>query len=70
MLNCEINTPAMGDRILTAARKHFKQRKNIDVFFEHGQWYCKRTIDDKYGLPNIEETCSVCDAEGPGTIGL
>jgi hypothetical protein len=38
MLKSEINTEAVRKEIGAAARKHFHKR-NIDVFFEHGQWW-------------------------------
>jgi hypothetical protein len=62
MLKCERNTKTMESRIMTAARVHFHQRKNIYTVFEHGQWYITRE-----GVGGITENYSVCDAEGPGT---
>jgi hypothetical protein len=63
MLNCETNTPAMEKRILSAARKHFHQRKNLHAVFEHGQWYIIRE-----GSGGLTENYSVNDASGIGTM--
>lgn len=60
MLKTEQNTPAMEKKVLTAARKHFKQRKNISAIFEHGQWWIKRVNPLYY----TDEIFSVVDAEG------
>ena len=62
MLKCERNTKAMASKVLTAARVHFRQRKNISATYEHGQWYIIR-IDENGDCHNY----SVCDAEGIGT---
>ena len=38
MLKTETNTRAMGDRVVSVARKVLK-RRNLASFFEHGQWW-------------------------------
>jgi len=58
----ETNTPAVEKKVLAAARKHFNQRKNIGVFFEHGQWWVLRENKIRFS-----ETYSASDAEGFGT---
>ena len=63
MLKCERNTKAMQKKVLTAARKKFRQRKNIEAVFEHGQWWIVRE-----GTGGLTEYYSVCDAEGPGSV--
>jgi cytosine/adenosine deaminase-related metal-dependent hydrolase len=60
MLNCETNTARMQARVMTAARKFFRQRKDLHAVFEHGQWWMLNT------RPDETETYSVNDAEGPG----
>ncbi len=62
MLKTEQNTPQMEKKVLTAARKHFEQRKGITANFEHGQWWITRDNGGEF------ENYSVVDAEGPGTI--
>jgi hypothetical protein len=59
MLNCEKNTKTMQSRIMTVARVHFHQRKNIYSVFEHGQWYIIRENDEGFN-----SHYSVNDAEG------
>ena len=63
MLNCEKNTPQMEKKVMTAARKHFHQRKNIHAVFEHGQWYIFRENESDF-----TENYSVNDAEGIDTM--
>jgi hypothetical protein len=63
MLKCETNTPAVEKKVLTAARKYFRQRKNIHAVFEHGQWYIMRE-----GAGELTENYSVNDAEGIDTM--
>jgi len=61
MLKTERNTKNMEAKVLTAARKHFKQRKGITANFEHGQWWINRDNGEDF------ENYSVVDTEGPGT---
>ena len=62
-LQTEVNSPIMEARILKAARAHFRQRKNIHAYYEHGQWWILRANEIDF-----TKTYSVVDAEGPGTI--
>jgi hypothetical protein len=64
MLKTEQNTPIIEKKVLTSARKHFKQRKNISAVFEHGQWWIKRVNPYNYR----DEVYNVVDAEGVGTV--
>jgi hypothetical protein len=63
MLKTERNTPAMGKRIATAARKILGIRKGINVDFEHGQWWVS-VIGGRLDGAQY----SVVDAEGPNTV--
>ena len=69
MLKTETNSPAMGKKVLTAARKNFKhyqiEDNRIFTVFEHGQWWVKFFDVTE----ETDRTFSVCDAEGVGTIG-
>ena len=47
------------NEVLEAAQAAFPNRENIDVVFEHGQWWA---VDAVRG-----GQWSVVDAEGPGT---
>lgn len=62
MLKTEQNTPAMEQSVLSAAKKHFRQRKNIHAYFEHGQWWITRANESDF-----TKNYSVVDAEGAGT---
>ena len=64
MLKTEQNTPAIEKMIMTAARKQFKQRKNIWAVYEHGQWWIQRVNPLYYR----DELYSVQDAEGPKSV--
>lgn len=64
MLNCEINTLKMKNKIITAAKKHFNDNDIIARFENNEQWFV--FIHDK--LNNQDIIYSVCDAEGVGTI--
>lgn len=54
MLNTEQNTAAMEKRVLAAARKELR-RRNLQAFFEHGQWW---VTDPKSGAQ-----WSACDTD-------
>ncbi len=60
MLKCEQNTPEMADRVLAAAAAEFDvQQRELQVDFEHGQWWVTRL--------GTGAQWAVCDAEGPGS---
>lgn len=63
MLNCEINTLEMKNRIIEAAKKHFKNNNIIACFEENEQWFI--FVYNKYNDKN--SVYNVCDAEGIGT---
>jgi hypothetical protein len=58
MLQTETNTPAMGARVLRAAKRILKTR-TATAHFEHGQWWILLPSGAAY---------SVVDAEGCGTV--
>jgi hypothetical protein len=61
-LKTEQDTPAMGRRVLAAARRaKLGRSRDLDSVFEHGQWWI---IERGTG-----GTWAVNDAEGPGTFG-
>jgi hypothetical protein len=60
MLKCEQNTPEMADRVLAAAAAGLDvPQRELEVAFEHGQWWVTRRDDGAQW--------SVDDAEGPGS---
>ncbi len=59
-LACEVDTPAMGDRVLAAACAALDiPQRDLQVDFEHGQWWVTKLSTGRQW--------SVNDAEGPGT---
>ena len=62
MLKCETNSPKIEKEIMSAARQHFGQRKDIHAVFEHDQWFILRA-----GAGGLTYNYSVNDAEGEGT---
>ncbi len=53
MLNCETNTPAMGKKVATAARKYFHKR-DVRTVFEHGQWWVCLPDGSQYSVNDAE----------------
>lgn len=65
------NTLTVKERVLTAARKHFKKRTGIRAFFDHGHWWVEIDFGARSNRGRLEdgfETYDVVDAEGQGSI--
>jgi hypothetical protein len=65
LLPSERDTTTMKTKVLAAAHKHFKKRKGITAFFEHGHWWVRV---DYYPKRDEIQTFDVVDAEGHGSI--
>jgi hypothetical protein len=62
VLPSTINSPSIHAKIMTAARKKFRQRTNMTAFYEHGHWWLRR------GTEKFDYWYDVVDAEGYGSI--
>jgi hypothetical protein len=68
----ERNTPTIKRKVLAAARKHFRKRKGIRAFFDHGHWWVEVDWGERSGRGHSGdgfETYDVVDVESRGSVG-